>query len=79
MFSFLSKEGEVGLRLSEDERNAFIQNFNSQLMMQHGRVMKEYVLIPDGVLQDTEKLFEYLDKSFNYVSKLNPKPSKKKK
>ena len=79
MFSFLSKDGTMGLRLSKNDRDGFIQNFNSRLMEQHGRVMKEYVEIPNDLLQDTEQLSEYLQKSLQYVSGLKPKPTKKKK
>ncbi|MEP0265888.1 hypothetical protein [Dokdonia sp.] len=77
MFSFLSKDGTMGLRLSEKDRGGFIQHFKSQLMEQHGRVMKEYVKVPNDLLQDTEQLSEYLQKSLNYVSELKPKPTKK--
>jgi TfoX/Sxy family transcriptional regulator of competence genes len=77
MFSFLSKDGTMGLRLSKNDRDGFIQNFNSRLMEQHGRVMKEYVEIPNDLLQDTEQLSEYLQKSLQYVSGLKPKPTKK--
>jgi hypothetical protein len=77
MFSFLSKEGSMGLRLSKKDRDVFIQNFNGHLMKQHGRMMKEYVEIPSDLLQNTEQLSEYLQKSLSYVSELKPKPTKK--
>ena len=79
MFSFLSKEGIMGLRLSKDDREHFIQKFKSHLMEQHGRIMKEYVSVPDALLNDIDQLSEYLQKSLNYISALKPKPSKKKK
>ncbi len=78
MFSFLSKEGVMGLRLNETDRKQFIKEFNVELMQQHGRVMKEYVSVPNSLLKDTVMLSGYLLKSWNYVSKLKPKPSKKK-
>ena len=78
MFSFLSKDGVMGLRLSKDDRECFIQEFNGQLMQQHGRVMKEYVEIPNVLLQDTKQLTTYLNKSLSYVSALKPKPTKNK-
>lgn len=77
MFSFLSKEGVMGLRLSKTDREDFIENFNSSLMEQHGRIMKEYVEIPSSLLQNTALLSEYLQKSLDYVSGLKPKPTKK--
>ena len=48
-------------------------------MEQHGRIMKEYVEVPDNLLPEIEQLSKYLQKSFDYVSSLKPKPTKKKK
>jgi len=79
MFSFLSKEGKMGLRLSKNDREDFIQIFKADLMEQHGRTMKEFVSVPDTLLCDVGQLSEYLKKSFSYVSGLKPKPSKRKK
>ncbi len=79
MFSFLSKEGVMGLRLSENDRVEFIQNFDGGLMEQHGHIMKEYVEIPSDLLEKTSQLSEYLQKSLSYISELKPKPTKKKK
>lgn len=79
MFSFLSKDGTMGLRLSEEDRSAFLENHSSQLMEQHGRKMKEYVSVSFELLEDTNQLSEYLQKSYNYVSKLKAKSSMKKK
>jgi hypothetical protein len=73
MFSFLSKEGTMGLRLSEEDRNNFIEKFESQLMEQHGRIMKEYVTIPNELLLNTDGLSEYLRQSLTYVKSLKPK------
>jgi len=79
MFSFLSKEGKMGLRLSKEDLAVFIEKHHAEMMVQHGRTMKEYVEIPDKLLQDTKQLSKYLQKSFDYVSGLKPKPTKKKK
>ncbi|MCG8330998.1 MAG: hypothetical protein MI974_25115 [Chitinophagales bacterium] len=79
MFSFLDKEGNMGLRLSKEDRESFIHHFNSKLMEQHGRVMKEYVVVPTDLLRNTSKLSDYLKLSYEYVSSLKPKPTKKKK
>lgn len=78
MFSFLSKTGEMRLRLAEQDRNEFLQKFDTQLSVQHGRTMKEYVDVPKSVLLDTATLSTYLQKSFDYVRTLKPKATKKK-
>ena len=77
MFTFLSTDGTMGLRLSKDDREEFIQKYNSNLMNQYGRVMKEFIEVPNELLSDTKSLSKYLQKSFYYVSKLKPKSKKK--
>ena len=77
MFSFLSKDGTMGLRLSEKDREEFMKSFNCQLMEQHGRMMKEYVEVPDALLSNAKQASSYLQKSLNYVSTLKTKTNKK--
>lgn len=79
MFSFLSKEGEMGLRLSTEDRENFIITYKSCLMEQHGRIMKEYVKVSSDLLLNTTELSTYFQKSLEYVSGLKPKPTKQKK
>lgn len=78
MFTYLSKSGSMGLRLPKDEREAFLERYNTTLFESHGAIMKEYVTVPDELLKDTDKLEKYLDISYAYVKSLKPKPSKKK-
>lgn len=78
MFSFLDKEGNMGLRLSKPDRENFIIDFKVGLMEQHGRTMKEYVVIPQSLLKNTNSLSEYFKLSYDYVSSLKPKPVRKK-
>ena len=78
MFSFLDKEGKMGLRLSKGDIEEFIEKFQTKLMIQHGRTMKEYIEIPDDLLSDTSLLSIYFQRSLDYVSGLKPKPSKRK-
>jgi hypothetical protein len=77
MFSFLDKDGNLSLRLPEEERTAFTNTHKTRLSEQHGVVLKEYVLVPAKLLQDTSTLKKYFAASFKYVSKLKPKPTKK--
>ena len=78
MFSIMDKEGNLGLRFSKTDREEFIQKFKSQLMVQYGVVMKEYVMIPHKLLKDTSELYKYLQLSFEYASSLKPKTTKSK-
>ena len=79
MFTYLNKAGSLGLRLPKDEREAFLDKYNTTLFESYGAVMKEYVTVPDDLLENTEELLPYLDISCEYVKSLKPKPTKKKK
>ncbi len=77
MFSFLSKEGVMGLRLSPTEITTFIARYKGTLMEQHGKVMKAFVEIPQELLEDTDELTQYLQLSISHTKSLKPKPTKK--
>jgi TfoX/Sxy family transcriptional regulator of competence genes len=79
MFSLLTKEGTLILRLDPDSQSAFIKKYKSKLPIQYGAVMKEYVEVPDALLAKTRELKKYFDLSFAYATSLKPKPTKKKK
>ena len=78
MFSFLTKEGVLALRLPEEDRESFIKKYDTELCVQYGRIMKEYVIVPDELLEQTDQLKKYFDISFEYIGSLKPKPTKKK-
>ena len=42
-------------------------------------MLKEYVEVPDALLEKTRELKKYFDLSYAYVGSLKPKPTKKKK
>jgi hypothetical protein len=75
MFSFLTTTGKLALRLPAGARDAFIEQYETSLCVQHGRVMQEYVEVPDALLKQTKKLKEYFDQSHAYVASLAPKPT----
>jgi TfoX/Sxy family transcriptional regulator of competence genes len=80
MFSTLSPHsGELGLRLPKDEREAFLEKYDTQLFESYGAVMKEYVAVPRSLLMNTEELKDYFRISYDYVKSLKPKPTKRKK
>jgi hypothetical protein len=76
MFSFLTKDGKLALRLPAEERESFLLQFETKLCEQYGRVMKEYVEVPEHLLGKTEELKKYFDMSYAYVSSLKPKPTR---
>jgi hypothetical protein len=79
MFSFLTPEGTLALRLSPADREAFLKQYKTKLCEQHGRVMQEYVVVPDALLTKTAELKPYFDRSVAYVATLKPKATAGKK
>ncbi len=73
MFSVLNKDGELGFRYSKQVQEKYIEDFGTTIFRSHGAVMKGYVLIPDELLEDLDKLSEYLNESYDYVMSLEPK------
>ncbi len=77
MYSYLSKDGFVALRLPETEREAFLKKYKTTLVLSYGIIQKEYVTVPDSLLKKTSELKPWLDLSYDYVSSLKAKPTKK--
>ena len=78
MFSFLSPEGAVAIRLGKADREAFIETYATGLHEAHGRVMKEYVTVPDELLANTDELAASFAKSYEYAQQLKPKATTRK-
>jgi TfoX/Sxy family transcriptional regulator of competence genes len=78
MFSLLTPEGTLALRLPAVDREAFLKRHETALCEQYGVVMKEYVQVPPSLLQNTRALAKYLDVSYRYACSLKPKPTRKK-
>ncbi len=79
MFSLLTKEGTLILRLDPDSQAAFIKKYESELAEQYGTVLTEYVEVPDALLAKTRELKKYFNLSYKYVASLEAKPTKKEK
>ena len=73
MFSFLSADGTMGIRLPLEQREAFLKHWETSLFVAHGAVLKEYVVVPDRLFRNTGDLLKYLDVSYQYVVGLKPK------
>lgn len=78
MFSLLTKEGWLALRLPAAERDAFLVQYKTKLCEQYGTVMPEYVEVPDALLKRTEELQGFFEISYAYVSSLKPKATTRK-
>jgi hypothetical protein len=78
MFSLLTPDGTLALRLPAADRDAFLKRYETTLCEQYGVVMKEYVVVPATLLRNTRALAKYLEASYLYACSLKPKPTTKK-
>jgi TfoX/Sxy family transcriptional regulator of competence genes len=77
MFSLLTPDGTLALRLPAVDREAFLKRYETTLCQQYGAVMKEYVQVPAVLLQNTRALANYLEVSYRYACSLKAKPTTK--
>lgn len=75
MFSFINKEGSLGIRLPAESREPFLKKYRTTLVTAYGMVMKEYVAVPEDLLKNTKELAPYFRMSVEYVKSLKPKPT----
>ncbi len=73
-------QDNVFLRLSEVDREEILSKSDevSPFEPMKGRIMKEYVVLPDSILKDSRRLRRWLNRSYDYVSSLPKKELKKK-
>jgi hypothetical protein len=73
MFSILNKDGELGMRFSKDIQKKYFEEWNTTPFKSHGATMRDYVLIPEDMLDDLDALANYLKESYDHVMTLDPK------
>lgn len=73
MFSQLNKDGQLGIRFSREVQEKYIRELNTDYFRSYGAVMKGYVLMPESLWEDPDKLTEYLQESYDYILTLDPK------
>jgi hypothetical protein len=79
MFSYLSREGKLELRLPPAELEAFLKKYKAKLCQAYGKIQPEYVEVPDALFASTRELKKFFDTSYAYASSLKPKPTTRKK
>lgn len=77
MFSIMSPAGSLALRLSDEDCAAFLKKHDTRLYEAYGVVMKEYVVVPDYLLENTKELKRYFERSYQYAQSLKAKPTTK--
>lgn len=75
MYSYFTKDDYLALKLPAEERVKFIDKYQTGLVEQYGIVQKEYVRVPDSLLERTAELKTYFDSSYNYTASQKPKPT----
>lgn len=78
MFSQVNKEAQVGIRLNPQVGADFITKHNSKPYESYGKVLKDWVLIPESLLDDTEEMKKIFRLGSEHVNSLKPNPRKKK-
>ncbi|MEQ9218570.1 MAG: hypothetical protein RLO17_11030 [Cyclobacteriaceae bacterium] len=73
MFSQLNKDGEIGIRLSNEEGKAFMEKYMADQFMSYGAKMRGYVKIPEDLMDQTELVSKYMKSGHRFVLSLEPK------
>lgn len=73
MFTHLSPEGVVSLRLPPDDLETFCKKYKTERPVQYGVVKKDWAVVPDALLKKTKELQPYLAISLRYAKSLRPK------
>ncbi len=73
MFSQLNKDGEIGIRFSKEVQKKYMEEWNSTYFKSYNSVMRGYVLVPQEMLKDLDKMAKYLNESYDYIMQLEPK------
>ena len=79
MFSMVNKDGELGIRLSKESGEKFMETYQATRFKSHGAFMRGYVRIPESMYGEIELLSAYLEEGYQHVMSLPPKETKKKK
>jgi hypothetical protein len=75
MFSLLTKDGYLALRLPAGAREAFLKKYQTTIAVQYGHTLPEYVVVPAALLKKTAELKPHFAASYAYVASLRPKPT----
>jgi TfoX/Sxy family transcriptional regulator of competence genes len=77
MYSYFTNDNFLALKLPEAERVKFLTQYNTTLVHQYGIIQKEYVTVPDSLLENTDELLPWFAISYAYTGALKPKATSK--
>lgn len=78
MFSFVTQEGGIALRLGDDEIATFRAKYGTGPVVQHGATMRGYVLVPATLLTKRAELAKWFAASVAHARTLPAKPTTRK-
>ncbi len=78
MFSLLNKAGEIGIRLSKESGEAFMEKHNAEPYKSYGAFMRGYVKIPEEYWSDMPFMVALFEQGFTHAMSLKANPRKKK-
>ena len=78
MFSFLTPDGSMALRLSDELGEQFQAEYESGPVMQYASVMRGYVSVPAELLAKPAQLAPWFDRAWDWIGSLPAKPTTKK-
>lgn len=79
MFSFISKEGQLCLRLSKQDEIQFKAENDTTEVRQYGALMRGYVSVPSDRLDDPGFMANWAARCWDNAQALKPKPTSKRK
>jgi len=79
MFTGLHEENWI-VRLDEEDQEELMKKHGAKpFEPMQGRIMREYLALPQEIQSDQDLLNTWLEKSYKFVSSMPPKAKKKKK
>ncbi len=72
LFSFMTKDGVLALRLCPKNIAQFIQKHNGRPMLKLGRVVKGFVEVPENLWHNMDILYKYFQLSIDHTLSLVP-------
>ena len=73
MFSLLNKDGELGIRFSKEVQEKYFKKLKTTHYQSYGAIMNGYILIPESMWKDLDKLVKLMNESYDYVMSLESK------
>jgi hypothetical protein len=77
MFSFMTKEGGLVIRLGQEQQEAFVKKHRSGPVIQNNSTMRGYVHVSDSLLERTSEAAKWFQASVDHIRSLEPRATGK--